>query len=159
MSDPCDPLGRLAEHAAHPYDHPPVSEKTMLAYWRGVYAAEAALMREELDRECAAAADAVASCEAAWTEAERRPTGSYIARGWEAEQQFRQNAIERANLRHRLVRLRGRRDALAAEAAQRRSAPQTRPDGTGARKNRRKGSDANGEAAALLGDPGASGEG
>jgi hypothetical protein len=123
MTDAFDPLGRIAEHAAHPYDHPAVSEKTMERYWQHFYHHEViALPLGDLAAEHQRAVGAVAECEAALEAAKRKPTRGYLAGTWEREQEYRQNAIEVATLQHRLIRLSGRRDALAQELHRREKA-------------------------------------
>jgi hypothetical protein len=124
MTDVSDPLGRIAEHAAHPYDHPAVSEEAMAAYWRRLYANEAGkIPDDDLAIEHQWAVGAVAECEAALEAAnERRNRYSWGGTGsWDEDNERIAAAGERDVLRHRLVRLKGRRDALAADAKRRRS--------------------------------------
>jgi hypothetical protein len=100
MSDPFDPLGRLAAHAAQPYDHPAVGWSDLDRHWQRLYADEARLLGHELATEHAGAVAAVGACEAARDDP-RRPTDRWGA------------------LAVRLARLTARRDALAAELARR----------------------------------------
>ena len=119
-TDPSDPLGRIALQQQAPYDHPAVSETEMRAYWQRHHEAEArATSHPNLEVELVLAEQRVAACKDELAEAEERPTGSWLAGSWETEQRYRQNAIDRDLLRSRLVRLEGRRDALAAELARR----------------------------------------
>lgn len=135
MTSSFDPLGRIAEHDATPYDHPAVSITDLERYWRDLYGAEArALPDGDLATEHQRAIGAMAECEAEIKQAEVDRDAAwerYWQRVYESENGIAvvdtaAAANERANANAavmraeaRLPRLTGKRDALVAEMKRR----------------------------------------
>lgn len=122
MSGSFEPLGRLADHVAQPYDHPTITESAMEDYWRQSYAEEvAALPNDALAEELDFAALAVAGCEEALASALAtcRDLATPRPTRWDREIEVHAAAAEREAVRCRLARRIGRKMALEAEMKRR----------------------------------------
>lgn len=130
MTSPYDPLGRIAAQEKLPYDHPHVSITGLERYWRDQFSPWAhGLMDGDLQLEHAQADADVETCEAAIEEA-KRDAESIGAQTWgraDVERCMTHEesvALTNANAaittaQARMPRLKGKRDALAAEMARR----------------------------------------